>query len=174
MHPSRRSGDHSRNRFSLFSGARTTLSCLSTFLIFGFFLVTFLCSCQSSCVVFFLLYFLIIFPLCFRIRLFSFFREEQQSFFQIKFNDVTPSTNFLVCSKCVIGDSQQDRNARAYFLVKQRQSIKLNNTYNQTEKKNKQTIVVYTRNKRSVQIETAHKWRYVFKLFSCLTVSRSR
>lgn len=46
-----------------------------------------------------------------------FFREEQQQVF-LRFN-VTPSANFLVCSKCVTGDSQQDRNARAYFLVKQ-------------------------------------------------------
>lgn len=48
---------------------------------------------------------------------FFFFREEQQQVF-LRFN-VTPSANFLVCSKCVTGDSQQDRNARAYFLVKQ-------------------------------------------------------
>lgn len=75
---------------------------------------------------------------------FFFFREEQQQVF-LRFN-VTPSANFLVCSKCVTGDSQQDRNARAYFLVKQenkqkkqRQSNKQNITKHkyQTEKKTK-------------------------------------
>lgn len=77
-------------------------------------LVTF-CSCQSSYVVFFIL-FLMISPLCFPHTIFSFERNTTESFpFYLC---GTSSTNFLVCSKCVIGDSQQDRNARAYFLVK--------------------------------------------------------
>lgn len=62
----------------------------------------------------------------------------------LRFN-VTPSANFLVCSKCVTGDSQQDRNARAYFLVKQenkqknsdRVTNKTLQNINQTEKKTK-------------------------------------
>lgn len=76
---------------------------------------------------------------------FFFFREEQQQVF-LRFN-VTPSANFLVCSKCVTGDSQQDRNARAYFLVKQenkqknsdRVTNKTLQNINQTEKKTKKT-----------------------------------
>lgn len=111
---------------------------------------------------------------------FFFFREEQQQVF-LRFN-VTPSANFLVCSKCVTGDSQQDRNARAYFLVKQenkqknsdRVTNKTLQNINQTEKKTKNSKQNYARSKRSdsrvVQIETAHHGRYVFKLLSCLTV----
>lgn len=69
---------------------------------------------------------------------FFFSREEQHSFY-LKLNDVTPSTNFLVCSKCVIGDSQQDRNARAYFLVKQtKQKKKRRQSNNSTIQKSKQ------------------------------------
>lgn len=122
MHPS-------RHRFSLFSGAHNSTLVSSTFLPLWFLLVTFCVFffffCQSSYVVFLIpLYLPHNFPTMFPHTTFFFFsREEQQSFY-LKFNDVTPSTNFLVCSKCVIGDSQQDRNARACFLVKQKKNKK--------------------------------------------------
>lgn len=94
----------------------------STFSFLGSFwsYLVFTSSIIICCVFFLNLFISHNFPLCFRIRsifLFFFFREEQQQVF-LRFN-VTPSANFLVCSKCVTGDSQQDRNARAYFLVKQ-------------------------------------------------------
>lgn len=121
------------------------------------------------------------FPHTIYFSLFFFFREEQQQVF-LRFN-VTPSANFLVCSKCVTGDSQQDRNARAYFLVKQenkqkkqRQSNKQNITKHKSNRKDnkKNSKQNYARSKRSdsrvVQIESAHNRRYVFKLLSCLTV----
>lgn len=81
-----------------------------------------------------------------KIFFYSFFflsRGATQQVF-LRFN-VTPSANFLVCSKCVTGDSQQDRNARAYYLVKQenkqknsdRVTNKTLQNINQTEKKTK-------------------------------------
>lgn len=97
---------------------------------------------------------------------FFFSREEQQSFY-LKFNDVTPSTNFLVCSKCVIGDSQQDRNARACFLVKQKKRRQSNNSAIQKSKQKRK--INEKKNKRLFTQETltAHKRRrYVFKLSS--------
>lgn len=101
--------------FSLFSEHTKTLVYI---LLLGSFWSHLVFMCQSSYVVLFFEDFFIShnFPLCFRIRLFFFLSGGATASF-LRFN-VTPSANFLVCSKCVIGDSQQDRNARAYFLVK--------------------------------------------------------
>lgn len=130
--------------------------------------------CQSSYVMFLIpLYLPHNFPTMFPHTTFFFFsREEQQSFY-LKFNDVTPSTNFLVCSKCVIGDSQQDRNARACFLVKQKKKRRQSN--NSTIQKSKQKRKINEKNKRLFTQETltAHKRRrYVFKLSSRFFFSR--
>lgn len=76
---------------------------------------------------------------------FFFFREEQQQVF-LRFN-VTPSANFLVCSKCVTGDSQQDRNARAYFLVKQEIKQK------KQRQSNKQNITKHKSNRKENKIQ---------------------
>lgn len=98
------------------SGAHQNSRLHSTF---GFLLVTFSVhvSIIICCVIFLKTsLFLIISLYVSAYDFFSFFREEQQQVC-LRFN-VTPSANFLVCSKCVIGDSQQDRNARAYILVK--------------------------------------------------------
>lgn len=87
------------------------------------------------------------FPHTIYFSLFFLSRGATASF--LRFN-VTPSANFLVCSKCVTGDSQQDRNARAYFLVKQE------NKQKKQRQSNKQNITKHKSNRKENK-KTANK-----------------